>query len=93
MIYKFSPFVFIMLCCDSLQLLYGVSSPSKLSENGRKMNGDEAVLVEKIYKFIEKPVRTVVDKMQKILKIIKYKKARTTTKSMRMFYDIASFPL
>ena len=36
---KFSLFVFIALCCNFLQLLYRVSSPSKLLENGRKRSG------------------------------------------------------
>jgi hypothetical protein len=55
------------------------------------MNRDEAVLMEKIYKFIEEPIWTMMDKAQKILKIIKYKETRVTTKSMCMFDDIASF--
>jgi hypothetical protein len=55
------------------------------------MNRNEAVLVEKICKLIEEPIWTVTDKAQKILKIIKYKEARATTKSMCIFDDIASF--
>ena len=65
-----------MLCCNSFQLFYGVSGPSQLSENGWKTNRYETVLMGKICKLVKKPIGTVMDKVQKILKIIEYEEPR-----------------
>jgi hypothetical protein len=52
------------------------------------MNRDEAVCLEKVQQFIQKPVRAVVDKSQDV---INYEGARTALKKVFGHYDAASF--
>jgi HSP90 family molecular chaperone len=52
------------------------------------MYSNKTVLIKKTCKFIEVPIRMVVDKMQKILN--RKKEVRKTTKSICMSDDIAS---
>jgi hypothetical protein len=41
---KCGSFLFTVFHCNSLQLFYRVSGPSKFSENSGEVNGDEVVL-------------------------------------------------
>ncbi|OJA15945.1 hypothetical protein AZE42_13479 [Rhizopogon vesiculosus] len=41
----------------------------KLMVNGRKMNGDQSVIIEQIEHLIKKPVWSVMDKTEEIVKV------------------------